>query len=91
MKSTTFAQALGLALLFVEPAQAQSPVGESPSAQEGSSATDYSYVFTDDPLAATPESAAGLRLTVRRGSQRTYLIRARAHFIRELFQSAEDL
>lgn len=51
----------------------------------------YAYIFTDDPLGAAPLTSKGDRISVRRGAKRTLLLRPRTHFIRELFQSAEDL
>lgn len=52
---------------------------------------DYTYVFEEDPLAASGEVAPGLRIAVRPVGQRSLLIRPRTQFIQELFQSAEDL
>jgi len=51
----------------------------------------YSYDFEDDPLAATGDVPAGLRISVRPAGKRTLLIRARAQFITELLLSAESL
>ncbi len=54
-------------------------------------AADYAYIFEDDPLAASGDVAAGLRIAVRPVGQRSLLIRPRTQFIQELFQSAENL
>jgi len=55
------------------------------------SADGYIYQFDDDPLDASPESAAGARIRVLRGRNRTLLLRPRTQFIREIFHSAEHL
>lgn len=51
----------------------------------------YSYEFEDDPLAATGDVAAGLRIEVRPVGMRSVLIRPRTQFISELLKSAENL
>lgn len=64
-------------------------------ASEGVTTSDsrdgYAYTFEDDPLEATPADARGARIRVRPSATRTLLLRPRTHFIRELFQSAENL
>ena len=64
-------------------------------AENGVTATladqETSYVFEDDPIAATGEVARGMRIRVRPGMVRTTLLRPRTHFVRELLKSAEDL
>lgn len=69
---------------FVGAAQAEEP--KASTTERG-----YAYTFEDDPLDAAPLGANGDRIAVRRGAKRTLLLRPRTHFIRELFQSAENL
>lgn len=52
---------------------------------------EISYDFEDDPLSATGDVAAGMRIHVRPVGKRTLLIRPRAQFIREMLLSVEDL
>lgn len=73
----------GLFLFSAQSAQAQAPVVDSSVA--------YSYEFEDDPLAATGEVAAGLRIEVRPRGMRSVLLRPRTQFIAELLKTAEDL
>ena len=63
----------------------------SPSVQTRELAGGYGYDFEDDPVSADTVTPGGLRIPVRTTGLRSYLIRPRTQFIRELFQSAEDL
>lgn len=66
--------------------------GRAPTGVQTKDAKDgYIYEFEDDPLDASPESAQGARIRVMRGRARTLLLRPRTQFIREIFQSAENL
>ena len=51
----------------------------------------YGYEFDDDPLAAGGFGPNDSRIRVRRGAQRSTLIKPRIQFIRELLQSVEGL
>lgn len=57
-----------------------------------SAATDgYGYEFEDDPLAAGGFGPNDSRIRVRRGAQRSTLIKPRTQFINELLKSVENL
>ena len=62
---------------------------EQPSKQSGS--RDQYYVFKDDPLDAVGPSERGARVKVRPTNGRVTLIRPRAHFVRELTRSVDNL
>ena len=51
----------------------------------------YEYEFEDDPLNAGGFGADDARIRIRRGAQRTTLIKPRTSFIRELIKSVEDI
>ncbi len=83
---------IGGAVVLVGLALANHAAAEEPAAQRAQvQSADYAYVFEDDPLAASGDVAAGLRIAVRPVGQRSLLIRPRTQFIQELFQSAENL
>lgn len=79
---------LGLAV-FLSLAACPAFAEDRPSAPSGSS--DQYYVFDDDPLDAVGPSDRGVRVKVRPTSGRVTLIRPRAHFVRELTRSVENL
>lgn len=51
----------------------------------------YGYEFEDDPLAAGGFGPNDSRIRVRRGAQRSTLIKPRTQFITELLKSVENL
>ena len=51
----------------------------------------YAYEFDDDPLNAGGFGPNDSRIRVRRGAQRSTLIKPRTQFIRELILSVEQL
>ena len=51
----------------------------------------YSYEFEDDPLSAGGFGPNDSRIRIRRGAQRSTLIKPRTQFITELIQSVEEL
>jgi hypothetical protein len=51
----------------------------------------YGYEFEDDPLAAGGFGPNDSRIRVRRGAQRSTLIKPRTQFINELLKSVENL
>jgi len=51
----------------------------------------YGYEFEDDPLAAGGFGPNDSRIRVRRGAQRTTLIKPRTQFITELLKSVDDI
>lgn len=51
----------------------------------------YGYEFEDDPLAAAGFGPNDSRIRVRRGAQRSTLIRPRTQFIAELLKSVEGI
>lgn len=63
------------------------------SAQVKDSKTDdgYGYEFEDDPLSAGGFGPNDSRIRVRRGAQRSTLIKPRTQFITELLKSVENL
>lgn len=80
---------ISFTLIFVStlalPAYSQEPARSAPPSG------DQFYVFEDDPLDAVGLSERGARLRLRRDAGRVTLIRPRAHFVRELTRSVEDL
>jgi len=51
----------------------------------------YGYEFEDDPLSAGGFGPNDSRIRVRRGAQRSTLIKPRTQFITELLKSVENL
>lgn len=51
----------------------------------------YGYEFDDDPLAAAGFGPNDSRIRVRKGAQRSTLIKPRTQFINELLKSVENL
>ena len=51
----------------------------------------YGYEFEDDPLSAGGFGPNDSRIRVRRGAQRSTLIRPRTQFIKEIIYSIESL
>lgn len=82
---------LVLTTMTTESLYAQTDDGAPTGVQTKDSEGGYIYEFEDDPLDASPESAQGARIRVIRGRARTLLLRPRTQFIREIFQSAENL
>lgn len=60
------------------------------AASEGSG-DGYGYEFDDDPLAAAGFGPNDSRIRVRKGAQRSTLIKPRTQFINELLKSVENL
>ena len=58
---------------------------------ESSSDDGYGYEFEDDPLSAGGFGPNDSRIRVRRGAQRSTLIKPRTEFISELLKSVENL
>lgn len=67
--------------------------GFTAQAQESTQQTKegYGYVFEDDPLAAGGFGPNDSMVRVRRGAQRSTLIKPRTQFIAELIKSVEAL
>ncbi len=59
--------------------------------KESASDDGYGYEFEDDPLAAGGFGPNDSRIRVRRGAQRSTLIKPRTQFIQELLKSVENL
>ncbi len=60
-------------------------------AKESASGDGYGYEFDDDPLSAGGFGPNDSRIRVRRGAQRSTLIKPRTQFITELLKSVENL
>jgi len=80
----TFVVLVSLSLVAC-PALAEEPPGGQPGSR------DQYYVFKDDPLDAVGPSERGARVKVRPTNGRVTLIRPRAHFVRELTRSVDNL
>ncbi len=74
-----------IVLVFASSSFAQG-VKESKGDSEG-----YGYEFEDDPLAAGGFGPNDSRIRVRKGAQRSTLIKPRTQFITELLKSVENL
>lgn len=61
------------------------------AAKETSGGDGYGYEFDDDPLAAAGFGPNDSRIRVRKGAQRSTLIKPRTQFINELLKSVENL
>lgn len=59
--------------------------------KESSGDDGYGYEFEDDPLSAGGFGPNDSRIRVRRGAQRSTLIKPRTQFITELLKSVENL
>ncbi len=74
-----------ITLAMVSTASAQD-VKETAGGDDG-----YGYEFEDDPLSAGGFGPNDSRIRVRRGAQRSTLIKPRTQFITELLKSVENL
>lgn len=74
-----------ITLVMVSTASAQD-VKETAGGDDG-----YGYEFEDDPLSAGGFGPNDSRIRVRRGAQRSTLIKPRTQFITELLKSVENL
>jgi len=74
-----------ITLALVSTASAQD-VKETAGGDDG-----YGYEFEDDPLSAGGFGPNDSRIRVRRGAQRSTLIKPRTQFITELLKSVENL
>lgn len=74
-----------ITVALVSTASAQG-VTETAGGDEG-----YGYEFEDDPLSAGGFGPNDSRIRVRRGAQRSTLIKPRTQFITELLKSVENL
>lgn len=61
------------------------------AAKETAGGDGYGYEFDDDPLAAAGFGPNDSRIRVRKGAQRSTLIKPRTQFINELLKSVENL
>lgn len=61
------------------------------ASKETSGDGQYGYEFDDDPLAAAGFGPNDSRIRVRKGAQRSTLIKPRTQFINELLKSVENL
>lgn len=77
--------AASVVLAMVSTASAQD-VKETKGGDDG-----YGYEFEDDPLSAGGFGPNDSRIRVRRGAQRSTLIKPRTQFITELLKSVENL
>lgn len=59
--------------------------------QESKTDDGFAYAFDDDPLSAGGFGPNDSRIRVRRGAQRSTLIKPRTQFITELLKSVENL
>lgn len=75
----------GVVLSLTTAASAQG-VTETAASDDG-----YGYEFEDDPLSAGGFGPNDSRIRVRRGAQRSTLIKPRTQFISELLKSVENL
>jgi hypothetical protein len=66
-------------------------VASAEDVKESSSGDGYGYEFEDDPLNAGGFGPNDSRIRVRRGAQRSTLIKPRTQFITELLKSVENL
>lgn len=77
---------VGLLVLATTSLAAAQGVKEGAGDAEG-----YGYEFEDDPLSAGGFGPNDSRIRVRRGAQRSTLIKPRTQFITELLKSVENL
>ena len=83
MRKTFLTALVAIILLTGSGAQAQT---KTTNDDEG-----YGYEFEDDPLSAGGFGPNDSRIRVRRGAQRSTLIKPRTQFIKELIWSVESL
>lgn len=76
----------GLITLAVASTASAQDVKETAGGDDG-----YGYEFEDDPLSAGGFGPNDSRIRVRRGAQRSTLIKPRTQFITELLKSVENL
>ena len=67
------------------------PAAFAQDAQESGGDGGYGYEFEDDPLSAGGFGPNDSRIRVRKGAQRSTLIKPRTQFISELLKSVENL
>ena len=70
---------------------ALAPSAFAQDVKESTGSDGYGYEFEDDPLAAGGFGPNDSRIRVRRGAQRSTLIKPRTQFIDELLKSVENL
>ncbi len=70
---------------------AAAPAAFAQDVKESGGDDSYGYEFEDDPLSAGGFGPNDSRIRVRRGAQRSTLIKPRTQFISELLKSVENL
>jgi hypothetical protein len=83
--------ALCLSLAFLAVSSTSSAKDPPSSAPPTASATDYGYIFSDDPMQAGVFTPNDARIVVSARATRVMLIRPRTLFVVELLKSAEKL
>lgn len=87
-----FAKKLGISLIVGGTVVALASVASAQDVKETAGDDQgYGYEFEDDPLSAGGFGPNDSRIRVRRGAQRSTLIKPRTQFITELLKSVENL
>jgi hypothetical protein len=87
----TRSKKLGTVLLVCGVVVAFSGVASAQDVNDKKTDDGYGYEFEDDPLSAGGFGPNDSRIRVRRGAQRSTLIKPRTQFITELLKSVENL
>ena len=82
---------IGCSLVVTGIVLALSSTAFAQDVKESKSDDGYGYEFEDDPLSAGGFGPNDSRIRVRRGAQRSTLIKPRTQFITELLKSVENL
>jgi len=86
LKKCAFVGGTALLIVVTMTATAFAQAAKEAKADDG-----YGYEFEDDPLSAGGFGPNDSRIRVRRGAQRSTLIKPRTQFITELLKSVENL
>ncbi len=82
---------LGCSLVAGAMVLASVSVASAQDVKESAATDGYGYEFEDDPLSAGGFGPNDSSIRVRRGAQRSTLIKPRTQFITELLKSVENL
>ncbi len=82
---------ISLTLILVALSLGVVSVASAQDAKDSAGGDGYGYEFEDDPLSAGGFGPNDSRIRVRRGAQRSTLIKPRTQFIVELLKSVENL
>lgn len=85
------AKKFGVAFVAGGMTLAMTSVASAQDVKETDTEEGYGYEFEDDPLAAGGFGPNDSRIRVRRGAQRSTLIKPRTQFITELLKSVENI